>query len=121
FGAPRLVDVDVGVDETGEQRGVPQIDDGGSARGRRRVAGRVRRDRRYPAVPHGDGGGPLPAGQDGPPRPDHEVVHGHPVPWTMCSGLTGTRVRSLPVASRIAATIAGVDDSVGGSPAPRSP
>ena len=39
----------------------------------------------------------------------------------MWSGRIGTRVRGRPVASRTAAAMAGVDDSVGGSPAPRSP
>jgi hypothetical protein len=38
-----------------------------------------------------------------------------------CSGRTGTRVRAMPVACRIAATIAGVDEIVGGSPTPRRP
>ena len=40
---------------------------------------------------------------------------------TMCSGRTGTRVNGRPVAARIAATIAGVDEIVGGSPTPRRP
>src|SRR5215467_4340440 len=40
---------------------------------------------------------------------------------TMCSGRTGTRVNGRPVAARIAATMAGVDEIVGGSPTPRSP
>ncbi len=40
---------------------------------------------------------------------------------TMSSGRTGAWVRALPVAARTAATTAGVEDSVGGSPAPRSP
>ncbi len=39
----------------------------------------------------------------------------------MCSGRTGTRVSGRPVAARIAATMAGVEEIVGGSPAPRSP
>src|SRR5690606_40499793 len=40
---------------------------------------------------------------------------------TRSCGRTGTRESGLPVASRMAATIAGVEESVGGSPAPRSP
>src|SRR5918995_2921399 len=40
---------------------------------------------------------------------------------TICSGFTGTRGRSPPVASLKAATIAGVEDIVGGSPAPFRP
>ncbi|RKS08947.1 hypothetical protein DFP74_4673 [Nocardiopsis sp. Huas11] len=47
--------------------------------------------------------------------PDHRSMP------TMSSGRTGACVSARPVASRTAATIAGVDDSVGGSPAPRSP
>ena len=39
----------------------------------------------------------------------------------MSSGRTGAWVSGRLVASRTAATIAGVDDNVGGSPAPRSP
>jgi hypothetical protein len=39
----------------------------------------------------------------------------------MSSGRTGTRVSGLPVAARIAATIAGVEEIVGGSPTPRRP
>jgi hypothetical protein len=39
----------------------------------------------------------------------------------MSSGLTGTRRSGLPVAARTAATIAGVDEIVGGSPTPRRP
>ena len=39
----------------------------------------------------------------------------------MSSGRTGTRLSSLPVAARIAATIAGVLDIVGGSPTPLAP
>lgn len=39
----------------------------------------------------------------------------------MCSGRIGTRRSGSPVASRTAATMAGVDESVGGSPAPRRP
>ena len=40
---------------------------------------------------------------------------------TMSSGRTGTRVSGAPVAERRAATIAGVEEIVGGSPTPRSP
>ncbi len=40
---------------------------------------------------------------------------------TMSSGRTGTRVSGRPQASRIAATIAGVDEIVGASAAPFSP
>jgi hypothetical protein len=39
----------------------------------------------------------------------------------MCSGRTGIRVSSSPVAARIAATTAGVEEIVGGSPTPRNP
>jgi len=39
----------------------------------------------------------------------------------MSSGRTGTRVRSRPVASRRAATIAAVETTVGGSPTPFAP
>ncbi len=39
----------------------------------------------------------------------------------MSDGRTGTRDRSRPIASRIAATIAGVDEMVGGSPTPLAP
>ena len=40
---------------------------------------------------------------------------------TMCSRRTGTRVRGRPVAARMAATMAGVEEIVGGSPMPRGP
>ena len=40
---------------------------------------------------------------------------------TMSSGRTGTRVRSRPVASRSAATMAAVETTVGGSPTPLTP
>ena len=40
---------------------------------------------------------------------------------TMSSGRTGTRVSAAPVAARSAATIAGVEEIVGGSPMPRRP
>ena len=40
---------------------------------------------------------------------------------TMSRGRTGTRVHGAPDASRIAATTAGVDDIVGGSPTPLAP
>ena len=40
---------------------------------------------------------------------------------TMSSGLTGTRVRSRPVAARSAATTAAVETTVGGSPTPFTP
>src|SRR5258708_14825555 len=43
------------------------------------------------------------------------------VPNTMSSGRTGTRLSSRPVAARIAATIAGVLEIVGGSPTPFAP
>ena len=43
------------------------------------------------------------------------------VPNTMSSGRTGTRFSSRPVAARIAATIAGVLEIVGGSPTPFAP
>ena len=46
------------------------------------------------------------------------IVHDNP---TMSSGRTGTRVSGRPVAARSAATTAGVEESVGGSPTPRSP
>ena len=46
------------------------------------------------------------------------MVIGCPV---MCSGRIGTRRRSRPVAARIAATIAGAEEIVGGSPTPRRP
>ncbi len=39
----------------------------------------------------------------------------------MCSGRTGTRCSGNPVASRIAATMAGPEEMVGGSPTPRRP
>jgi hypothetical protein len=39
----------------------------------------------------------------------------------MSSGRTGTRLSSRPVAARIAATIAGVLEIVGGSPTPFAP
>src|SRR5207245_8494255 len=42
-------------------------------------------------------------------------------PNTMSSGRTGTRLSSRPVAARMAATIAGVLEIVGGSPAPFAP
>ncbi len=45
---------------------------------------------------------------------------GHCVPVT-CSGRTGTRRRSSPVAARIAAATAGPLEIVGGSPTPRTP
>ena len=38
-----------------------------------------------------------------------------------CSGLTGVRFRSKPVAWRMAATTAAVEDTVGGSPTPLAP
>src|SRR5262249_55767349 len=44
----------------------------------------------------------------------------HDVP-VISSGLTGTRSRSSPVAARMAATIAGPEEIVGGSPTPRTP
>src|SRR5881409_261243 len=40
---------------------------------------------------------------------------------TISSGLTGTRVRARPVASRSAETIAAVETTVGGSPTPLTP
>ena len=40
---------------------------------------------------------------------------------TMSSGLTGTRTSSTPVAARTAATMAGVEEIVGGSPTPLAP
>ena len=40
---------------------------------------------------------------------------------TMSRGRTGTRVHGAPVAARMAATIAGVDEIVGGSPTPFAP
>ena len=40
---------------------------------------------------------------------------------TMSSGRTGTRVSGWPVAARSAATTAGVEEIVGGSPIPRRP
>ena len=40
---------------------------------------------------------------------------------TMSSGLTGTRTSATPVAARTAATMAGVDEIVGGSPTPLAP
>jgi hypothetical protein len=40
---------------------------------------------------------------------------------TMSSGLTGTRVRSRPVAARSAATTAAVETTVGASPTPLTP
>jgi len=40
---------------------------------------------------------------------------------TMSSGLTGTRVKSRPVAARSAATTAAVETTVGGSPTPFTP
>ena len=43
------------------------------------------------------------------------------VPKTMSSGRTGTRFSSRPVAARIAATMAGVLEIVGGSPTPFAP
>ena len=39
----------------------------------------------------------------------------------MSRGRTGTRSQGAPVAARIAATIAGVDEMVGGSPTPLAP
>ena len=42
-------------------------------------------------------------------------------PNTMSSGRTGTRFSSRPVAARIAATIAGMLEIVGGSPTPFAP
>ena len=39
----------------------------------------------------------------------------------MSSGRTGTRASGAPVAARTAATIAGVDEIVGGSPTPLAP
>ena len=39
----------------------------------------------------------------------------------MCSGRTGTWFSGSPVAARMAATIAGPEEIVGGSPTPRSP
>ena len=39
----------------------------------------------------------------------------------MSVGLTGTRLIGLPIASRMAATIAGVLEIVGGSPTPFAP
>ena len=60
-----------------------------------------------PGVEHGAGG------------VQHQVGVGHL--RTMSSGRTGTRVRKRPVASRIAASTAGPDDTVGGSPTPRRP
>ena len=39
----------------------------------------------------------------------------------MSSGRSGTRVSGRPVAARTAATTAGVEEIVGGSPIPRSP
>ncbi len=46
---------------------------------------------------------------------------GHERVPVISSGLTGTRARSRPVAARMAATIAGPEEIVGGSPTPRSP
>jgi hypothetical protein len=39
----------------------------------------------------------------------------------MSWGLTGTRMIGRPVAARMAATIAGPDEMVGGSPTPLNP
>lgn len=39
----------------------------------------------------------------------------------MCSGRTGTWFSASPVAARIAATMAGPEEIVGGSPTPRTP
>ncbi len=58
-------------------------------------------------------------GRPAPPPPPHHGRRG-PIP-AMSSGRTGARVSGRPVAWRTAATIAGVEESVGGSPAPRSP
>ena len=41
--------------------------------------------------------------------------------YTMSRGRTGTRTHGAPVAARIAATTAGVDEIVGGSPTPFAP
>ena len=46
--------------------------------------------------------------------------HRHQRP-TMWSGRIGTRVSAAPVAARTAATTAGVEEMVGGSPTPRRP
>src|SRR5687767_8086786 len=43
------------------------------------------------------------------------------LPKTMSSGRTGTRLSVRPVAARMAATIAGVLEIVGGSPTPFAP
>ena len=51
--------------------------------------------------------------------PVAEAVRGQ-VP-VMCSGRTGTRLRSSPQAWRIAASTAGPDEIVGASPTPRTP
>jgi hypothetical protein len=73
----------------------------------------------------GRGGGGIRAGQPGVQfhdqlgrRLDREAAAHVPV---RCSGRIGTRSSGNPVASRTAATIAGVAEIVGGSPTPRSP
>ena len=57
------------------------------------------------------------------PRDDGDQPRAGAAPHspTMSSGRTGTRVSGAPVAERSAATIAGVEEIVGGSPTPRSP
>ena len=65
-------------------------------------------------------GGQVDGGEQMCVRQQGTATNGHQVP-VRCSGRTGTRVSARPVAARIAATIAGVDEMVGGSPTPRMP
>ena len=51
---------------------------------------------------------------------DHLAGNTAQVP-VMCSGRTGTWFSASPVAARIAATMAGPEEIVGGSPTPRKP
>ena len=53
-------------------------------------------------------------------RPDSASPRRQPVP-VMSLGRTGTRSSAAPVAARMAATTAGVDEIIGGSPTPFAP
>ncbi len=74
----------------------------------------LREDGEHAAAAHDEIGGLVT------PRDRYPAGHIAHSP-TISSGRTGTRVSSLPVASRSAATTAAVDTTVGGSPTPFRP
>jgi hypothetical protein len=74
FGAAGFVDVDVGVDEAGEQREVAEVV---AAAGREGLV--VVADVRDAFAGDGDGGGPRLVGEDGAAGAEHQVVAGHGV------------------------------------------